>query len=63
MNKDVVNLQRKIGDLTEMLLLKQREMDWIIRRISYHENEIYIRCPHEWINLKCKYCDLHLKDS
>lgn len=30
----------KIEDLEEMLLLKQREIEWIIKRIDYLKNKL-----------------------
>lgn len=58
MNKDILGFQNKIEDLNEMILLKQREMEWIIRRVLYLENKIYNACTHEWVDFKCKYCNL-----
>ena len=48
-----------IEDLNEMLLLKQREMEWLNRRILYLENEMYTQCSHDWEDFKCKNCNLY----
>ena len=55
MNEDVLNI---IEDLNEMRLLKQRELEWLNRRITYLENVMYDRCEHVWVNLKCNKCYL-----
>lgn len=38
--EDIKKIERKIEDLEEMKLLKQREIEWINRRIKYLQEMI-----------------------
>jgi hypothetical protein len=38
--EDIKKIERKIEDLEEMKLLKQREIEWINRRIKYFQEMI-----------------------